>query len=206
MKTLDKDLDGFVVECNGAWPEGVGDSVRLGVLATSYFKSEFQQRAKELGFVNGYRWGVEYPTNGKRPDLADDVSVTYRLKSDGSWLKNSFRVDEWHWEETIMSFKITDERYKPADTSYLNSPAKEPVEVDMIAQAKYEFSTSSRAFKDLFQESFDAVIAKMEDDRKQQVKRKAFVDAAVNSAPHLDGVRTIAEALFDAGFKAPEDK
>ena len=47
--------------------------------------SEFQQRAKELGFINDYRWGVEYPTNGKKPELADDVVVGYwtELVTDG---------------------------------------------------------------------------------------------------------------------------
>lgn len=83
---------------------------------------EFQQRARELGYVNGYRWGVEYPTNGKKPDLPDDVLVKQYSLADNRW--NAGKVSLWNWNaKTIVKFKITDPRYKPADTSYLDSPA-----------------------------------------------------------------------------------
>lgn len=76
-------------------------------------RDEFQQRSRELGYINGYRWGVEYPTNGEKPDLPDDVVVCIE--------KNHIQdsVDGWDWP-LIESFRITDERYKPADTSYLS--------------------------------------------------------------------------------------
>jgi hypothetical protein len=81
--------------------------------------NEFQQCAKELGIINGYRWGVEYKTNGKRPDLPDDVVVAIKNKS---WIETSHPVCVWYWAKYISSFKITDPRYKPADTSYLEKP------------------------------------------------------------------------------------
>jgi hypothetical protein len=46
---------------------------------------------------------------------------------------------------------------------------------------------------------------KQKAEEKLQAKRKAFTDAAVVAAPKVEGVETVAVALFDAGFKAPGD-
>jgi len=90
------------------------------------FSGDFiKQRAKELGFIGKYRWGVEYPTNGKRPELADDVVVTVHKMPTDETMKEI--VAHWNWCR-MDCFKITDQRYKPADTSYLQTPAAEPVE------------------------------------------------------------------------------
>lgn len=92
-------------------------------------KPGFESCAKRLGYINGYRWGVEYPTNGERPDLDDDVLIEY---------KNTFHGDNWVAKARagnlvyqnnggaypVTSFKITGQRYKPADTSYLNASTK----------------------------------------------------------------------------------
>jgi hypothetical protein len=94
-----------------------------------FTKDEFQQRARELGYINGYRWGVEYPTNGKGPDLPDDTVVRYWLDETSSGQE---RVLSLNWQSDpvdcypIIKFKITDQRYKPADTSYLETPTLEP--------------------------------------------------------------------------------
>lgn len=89
--------------------------VILKYLRITVAKERFQQRAKELGFVGKYRWGVEYPSNGKKPDLENDVVVEINNKSGRDY------VGYWRWS-SIESFRITDERYKPADTSYLDKP------------------------------------------------------------------------------------
>jgi hypothetical protein len=112
-------LDKRIIEHDGMFaPEG------YTINGESFSPSFIQQRAKELGFVNGYRWGVEYATNGKKPDLADDVFVKYQHKTDGKWLNNPFPVNGLAWEETSKAFKITDQRYKPEDTSYLDKPER----------------------------------------------------------------------------------
>jgi len=80
--------------------------------------AQFTQRAKELGFINGYRWGVEYQTDGKRPELADDVEVEI-TQHDGFVMCHQCRYIRF---EHVAEFKITDQRYKPADTSYLDKP------------------------------------------------------------------------------------
>lgn len=75
--------------------------------------------SNQLGFIGKYRWGVEYPTNGKRPDLPGDV-LCNAICQDGSILGyNDHTINDWHWP-VLKAFKITDQRYKPADTSYLN--------------------------------------------------------------------------------------
>lgn len=79
---------------------------------------EFKQRAKELGFVGetGYRYGVEYQTNGKKPYLPDDVEFEYFNAHEAKWKKNK---PETGWNKfafnIVTKFRITDERYKPVD-------------------------------------------------------------------------------------------
>lgn len=70
-----------------------------------------------------YEWGKEYPTNGKRPDLPDDVLVAYQHETMGGLCFDSDRVEDVGWL-SVVSFKVTDTRYKPVDTSYLNTPTK----------------------------------------------------------------------------------
>lgn len=89
---------------------------------------QFEAESKRLGYINGYRYGVEYPTNGERPDLADDVEINIRCAPMYSGWMNypNLTVSEGIWiaaEDEIPAshFKITDQRYKPADTSYLNA-------------------------------------------------------------------------------------
>jgi hypothetical protein len=145
-----KTLDDAVIELSGVWPsmidymtkfEGQNDwrcarSPENGLYICT--RDQFQQRAKELGFVGKYRWGVEYPANGKKPDLADDVVVCI----ENGTMRDS--VDGWDWP-LIESFRITDQRYKPADTSYLDKQPKlfefTPIRVD--ADIDIEFDDGS---------------------------------------------------------------
>ena len=101
-------------------------------------KSEFEKRARELGYINGYRWGVEYLTNGKKPDLMEDVLIDAKCeKGTNEWLGwTDMEVSDAAWTDTdnqfpVSSFKIIDPRYKPKDTSYLDKPTV--VGVDMAS-------------------------------------------------------------------------
>ena len=68
-----------------------------------------------------YEYGVEYETNGEKPDLPDDVKVEVKAvyrnsidESDGSeWL--SQRIVELNIWENTTKFRIVDERYKPKE-------------------------------------------------------------------------------------------
>ena len=71
-------IDKAVDELKGVWPEDEGyDSFRYSPenSAPMIYKQEFQQRARELGWINGYKWGVEYPTNGKKPYFMDALKL-----------------------------------------------------------------------------------------------------------------------------------
>jgi hypothetical protein len=131
------ELDEAILHFNGVWPS----TSNLDALAfadckscmyypyylvfqsvDSYFatKEQFLQRAKELGFVGKYRWGVEYATEGKKPDLPDDVLVSVAGKFiNGNWYMYEFSTIGVDWDDCIK-FKIIDQQYKPQDTSYLN--------------------------------------------------------------------------------------
>ena len=79
-------------------------------------KAAFEQRARELGYINGYRWGVEYPTNGKKPDLPEDTSVQVRNDVYAFWTCGQVGGLSW---PNVFKFKITDQRYKPVNLDYL---------------------------------------------------------------------------------------
>lgn len=128
MKTI-KDA---VIELDGKWPKEFAlgymsyDGYRLYYDATGYqvcVNEQFEAEAKRLGYINGYEWGKEYPTNGKRPELADDVLVAYQHETMGGLCFDSDRVEDVGWL-SVVSFKVTDPRYKPVDTSYLNTPTQ----------------------------------------------------------------------------------
>jgi hypothetical protein len=65
------------------------------------------------GWINGYKWGVEYPTNGVKPDLPDDLIVRISKRS-------QYRVYELSWDRGDW-FVIDDERYKPAEPDFIDA-------------------------------------------------------------------------------------
>lgn len=76
--------------------------------------NKYMEKKEELGYVGDYRWGVEYPTNGKKPELPEGLLVKWVDRVTSS----EARSDIMDWDG-VLSFRITDERYKPSDTSYL---------------------------------------------------------------------------------------
>ena len=131
-KEVNEALDKAVIELKGLLPEINFQAKEAGYYYISTnciclngqvvgHIPEYVDRAKELGFINGYRYGVEYQTNGKRPNLPDDVLVCI----DGEFSAiDGDSVDGWNWNK-IKSFRITDQRYKPQDISYLNASSQD---------------------------------------------------------------------------------
>ena len=115
-------------------------------------QSEFEKRASELGYINGYRWGVEYPTGGKSPALNGDVIVEMR-HINGSWHEDGEdELDQFH-HGSFSAFKITDERYKPADTSYLETRKAEAERkrvVDAAFASLSEFNKAHQVLGELY--------------------------------------------------------
>ncbi len=115
-------IDKAVHSLSGVWPSrnANDDSFCLTAygLGSLCAQAKFEQRARELGYINGYRWGVEYPTNGKKPDLPDDVLVDVKFAGRRNFHHVGCAVNNWPFDQT-SHFKIVDDKYKPADTSYL---------------------------------------------------------------------------------------
>jgi hypothetical protein len=122
-------IEKAVIELSGEWPSGksaksssdyliIDGKLWVQLLLDKCMlctREEFNAAAKRLGCINGYKWGVEYPTNGKRPNLPDDMVVDIRINKDDS-LSGRDRVKGWVWgADDCVSFRIVDERYKPAD-------------------------------------------------------------------------------------------
>lgn len=80
---------------------------------------EFNQRARELGWCNGYKYGVEYETNGKKPDLPDDVLVSATSIS-GIDLGDQYAGSSRRNWDIIKSFRIVDDHFKPVDADYFS--------------------------------------------------------------------------------------
>lgn len=78
--------------------------------------------AKRMGYINGYKYMEECTEKGK-PNLPDDIIVS--VMTYGRGRLPAGHVGFWNWDSSeIKSFRIVDERYKPADTSYLNAPTQ----------------------------------------------------------------------------------
>lgn len=86
-----------------------------------YTKSEFEAEAKRMGYINGYEWGKEYPTNGKRTDLPDDVVVQVKADCFFGWTRKPDLIVNLCWN-SITAFKITDPRYKPVSEISESNP------------------------------------------------------------------------------------
>lgn len=177
--------------------------------------AQFTQRAKGLGFINGYRWGVEYATNGKRPDLPKDTKVSCSIG--GEWKYDddySDEVDYWNWPK-VQAFKVLDPRYKPADTSYLQTPAVEPVE----EVAQVDLPALSIAISDAV--SIAAELGKTEVAKQLQAINKVVLHDDATRKADLEKKRVVTEAqkicanfaskdlgaLYDAGYlRLPANK
>lgn len=84
--------------------------------------ADYQPRPAPQEKPMKYEYGVEYPTNGKKPELPDDVLVEYKNMHHGNeWLKHAFAVGGLVWQDHtgdhVTAFRIVDERYKPAETA-----------------------------------------------------------------------------------------
>ena len=167
---------------------------------------DYQQRARELGWVNGYKWGVEYPTNGKKPDLPDDVIVMVR---EGV----SQTVSNVYWPMTT-NFKIVDNRCNPAEVEQIQDD-KSAAEVNgyVLLDMLDNLSDDEMVW---FQQSDEAKsLLKLLTNLKADEEKQKFVEAAIsvfntarnNMVPTQDSdLKTVFGKLYDAGCRFAENK
>jgi hypothetical protein len=169
-------------------------------------KEQFQQRAKELGFVWRYRWGIEYKTDGKRPELADDVEIKWLTQEVKKWWPehDNTTVGElvWNGKYSVDLFKITDQRYKPADTSYLDrADGIEQLCVDDhfdMSEFKCQFNRLPEPMKSALKQSFDDWFRAEVLSRKAKAERERAVDAVMREFPAANEL--ILCDMYDKGF------
>lgn len=178
--------------------------------------NEFLQRAKELGFVEqtGYRWGVEYETNGEKPELPDVKVKVCIDKNDWSYASS---VHGFNWDNTKY-FRIVDERYKPVE-AVPSAPitnfddydgefeAPEPDRFDvadvLLEQIAVLNKLGENDLADVLQEVNAKLIAKVE----AEALRERVVDAVYEYglSQGYDQCKKELEGYYDKGFlKLPE--
>jgi len=90
-----------------------------------FSKTEFEQRAKELGWVNGYLWGKEYPTNGKKPDLPNNTQVRVVLRNYSILIESVGNINWGHimHASDVISFSVVDDACKPKQPESHSKPS-----------------------------------------------------------------------------------
>jgi hypothetical protein len=191
MNKLEK-LAEVVHAFSGKWPHPecvyMGEFLSRKTFSTNNYgddsvctKSDFYAAAKELGYVNGYRWGVEYNNQGNEPLISNDVLIEVYSTADERW--NAGPCSIWNFKaRTITAFKITDPRFKPADTSYLDKADISLDNGNNYNEGAEHFEWIANQFDNV--DDANAVWAlrdKLFHSRKAKAERKRVVDAAFDS-------------------------
>jgi len=176
----------------------------------------FESCAKHLGYINGYRWGVEYPTNCKRPELADSVLIHGRYDFlQNEWGEDNQVAGEAAWHH-ITSFRITDPRYKPADTSYLDGVSEisgnkhdcESVSESLdckqnqpdISDLIVALSDASNLAVDLNMTDCARDILAVCKAIKAKTEREKVIEAAMKFCYDKNSVEEMIESIYNAGM------
>lgn len=204
-----------------AHPQSIAARGKTEAIAIGEY-SHLVQRARELGWINGYRWGAEYPTNGKKPDLPDDVLVKVKVVCNiwGDAIPaRRITIDETDF--SAAAFRIVDERYKPielekpeqkTELSWHERGELPPVGVECeVYFHKWlvcYFLGVTRKGNPIVEWGNGYAESLMADTKFRPIKseRDLFVEAALKvvAVGNLSRTKEIAEKLYDAGFRAPE--
>lgn len=193
-----------------------------------FTKEEFSDTAKRMGYINGYEWGNEYPINGKKPDLPDDMAIEYVDKlAPQSWSYG--RVIHAPWA-AITLFRITDSRYKPESES---APAKHWFEAGELPPVGWhgECAWGSKvnffecvilpnmilARKDVGGDWVVLPLGKHKQIEFRPIKtdKENFIETALSNFDEIrdqfppaknEWLTKLFGQMFDAGFKVPDPK
>lgn len=233
-----EDLKGVTPEHERLFVTCYGDysSMPFGykpILQNEYIctKDEFTQRARELGWINGYKYGVEYETNGKKPDLVGQVIIEpfYR----GEWQCRA-RVDELNWDfdnmgydYPVTKFRIVDQRFKPDNAEMSKSEPKMSKEClnefpPVGAVVEYKISERCKSHVEITGHGKHGILIRTmpegrdetyhnwnaEKNRFSPIKseREKFVEAACEIICGNEGALQIANDMYDSGCRFTENK
>lgn len=178
---------------------------------------EFTQRARELGWINGYKYGVVYQANDKKPDLPEGalLEVTYvcGTKTKEKLNKTTFDFRPMY-DPRPVSFRIVDERYKPVEVEQAASVKGETPKKD-LSDFSIQLSSIAHELIDVGEVDYAKRLTELSKEiaNKQRQKladeeKKKFVDAA---CAILDENPTampneLLGMLYDAGCRFTENK
>lgn len=176
---------------------------------------EFTQRSRELGWCNGYKYGVEYETNGNKPDLPDDVIVQLRLPESTLYSKPD-TVKYWElYFHKCECFLINDDRYKPVEPATEKSwhekgelpPVGEWVEFDEYGnnnwvKVQIRGYWTERGNTSVWIQSVGKPNVTKDKFRPLKTERERLIDIIASAGNLSDGM--LADAILAAGFKASE--
>ena len=146
--------DGYFWSKDGIWKHGMRQSLAKKECL------DYCERPQEKPMK--YKYGVEYPTNGVKPDLPDDVLVEQFWR--GRWLKTVRACGDWRSWVGTSAFRIVDDRYKPAAAPVTPTTAAEYLsacaQVQLERGKQYDASgTGERSF-DAAAEAFNCITGK----------------------------------------------
>lgn len=182
-----------------------------GVKFTS---EQFNRRARELGWINGYKWGVEYETNGKKPDLDDDVLVEWYAANLGGWMAraklSNLRFNNPSHVE-IQKFRIVDERYKPVEAGQAQG------DNSLKVGEKVSFPSGAGVVLISDEDKNGVIIVKDDSgeyrrvaraviERKADEEKRKFVEMGVEAVGDYFNLGDALRKLYDAGCRFIENK
>ncbi|WGH49601.1 hypothetical protein [Alishewanella phage vB_AspM_Slicko01] len=177
----------------------------------------FETRAKELGWINGYKYGVEYPTKGEKPDLPDDLKICISYGNGYSCIIMSGLVSTW---ENTTIFRIVDALYKPVSETPESKQNAQDVSDNSWHErgepppvgALFEYAVDRHSYiTSLIHErsgivwlaGIGLVIFNPKHFKPIKSEREKFIDAAYKAAYFTTSCKVSLGKLYDAGFSAP---
>lgn len=148
--------NGWERECAGSW-------VHVKNLDIPHMFVDYQPRPSPQEKPMKYEYGVEYPTNGVKPDLPDDVLVEVSVRNHYGFTGKFSVSERMEWNAT-ESFRIVDDRYKSATAPTTPTTAAEYLsacaQVQLERGKQYDASgTGERSF-DAAAEAFNCITGK----------------------------------------------
>lgn len=223
----------FLKMQDGQWFHYSHKSDLKGLMWSQVQSFKVEKMNRDNGWINGYKWGEEYPTNGKKPDLPDDVLVSFEPQDYRTLTMQTCNLKDLPFKNSL-SFRIVDERYKPK-----SEPLGNPEQLDNSwytrgelppVGTECEYAIEERPSKTCTFVGINSrgsiVIEDCNGEYKsyhaQQIKlhpikteRERFIDAALkqfdeygDQFPEIENkaLFKLFGGIYDAGFRAPEGK
>lgn len=163
----------------------------------------FEFTAKELGYIDGYRWGICYNYNGTKPNIKPKIKIEW-------W--NGFTSAQCYFHQLnwygIKSFKIIDPRFQPKDISYLTNSeftfkkSKEPKNQVYLIELLEQLTPTDLESILMSQESIalEKKINTLLEEINKKEQRKLIINKAYKIYSDEKDTYTAFEKLYDLGY------